>query len=275
MPSACATPAPDDDPPGTRPVPRSHGLRGVPVCGLSPTPPKANSTMLVRPTMTAPAARSRATAVASCAAGAASASSAEPARVTWPATSNRSFTDTGRPSTGERTMPRRRIASDASAMQARRRRHHLREGARPFAGGVRDAFQRRLDEIGARRFFLPPGRLRVALPSSCRVRRLRRRALGAHQLARHAAHVHLVLQVDDRRPRVLPCEPRARRAALAPAPAASAVRCRARCRPASRSRPARRSRAPRAAASSPPRRSAPSRAGRPRLVSPRRTITSR
>ena len=30
MPSAAATPAPDDEPPGTRPVLRSQGLRGVP-----------------------------------------------------------------------------------------------------------------------------------------------------------------------------------------------------------------------------------------------------
>jgi hypothetical protein len=35
MPSACATAAPEDDPPGTRPPPappfgRSHGVRGVP-----------------------------------------------------------------------------------------------------------------------------------------------------------------------------------------------------------------------------------------------------
>jgi hypothetical protein len=49
--------------------------------------PKANSTMLVRPTITAPAARRRATAGASAFAGAASASSFEPARVGSPATS--------------------------------------------------------------------------------------------------------------------------------------------------------------------------------------------
>jgi hypothetical protein len=30
IPSACATAAPEDDPPGTRPVARSQGLRGVP-----------------------------------------------------------------------------------------------------------------------------------------------------------------------------------------------------------------------------------------------------
>jgi hypothetical protein len=30
MPSAWATPAPDDEPPGTRPVVRSQGPRGVP-----------------------------------------------------------------------------------------------------------------------------------------------------------------------------------------------------------------------------------------------------
>jgi hypothetical protein len=30
MPSACATPAPEDEPPGTRPVARSQGFFGVP-----------------------------------------------------------------------------------------------------------------------------------------------------------------------------------------------------------------------------------------------------
>src|SRR3990172_9417166 len=61
--------------------------------------------MLVRPTIPAPAARSRATAGASAFAGGAPARIFERARVTSPARSKRSFTDTGRPSTGERTAP--------------------------------------------------------------------------------------------------------------------------------------------------------------------------
>eukprot|EP00962_Isochrysis_galbana_P000339 scaffold100_cov122-Isochrysis_galbana.AAC.2 len=80
-----------------------------------PTPPKANSTVAVRPTMMAPAARSRATAMASAAAGGLEASATEPASVTSPDTSNRSLTDIGIPSTGERTTPSARSRSDASA----------------------------------------------------------------------------------------------------------------------------------------------------------------
>src|SRR5262249_1672670 len=45
MPSATATAAPEDEPPGTRL--RSAGLAGVPKCGLAPTPVYANSLMLV------------------------------------------------------------------------------------------------------------------------------------------------------------------------------------------------------------------------------------
>lgn len=67
--------------------------------------------------ITAPAARRRATAGASTFATGASASTLEPARVTSPATSNKSFTETGRPSTAERMIPvlRSRSAWSASA----------------------------------------------------------------------------------------------------------------------------------------------------------------
>jgi hypothetical protein len=54
------------------------GWTGVPWCGLMPTPEYANSDRLVWPTSAAPAARSRATAGQSPAAGSASASDAEP-----------------------------------------------------------------------------------------------------------------------------------------------------------------------------------------------------
>ena len=73
----------------------SAALAGVPWCGLVPTPEKANSLMLVRPMSAAPAARKRATAGASRVALGASASTMEPAAVGWPATSNRSLTETG------------------------------------------------------------------------------------------------------------------------------------------------------------------------------------
>src|SRR5262245_60978924 len=38
MPSVTDTAAPDDEPPGMRPVERSHGLRGVSKCAFSPSP---------------------------------------------------------------------------------------------------------------------------------------------------------------------------------------------------------------------------------------------
>ena len=63
MPSATATAAPAEEPPGTRV--RSCGLPGVPKCGLAPTAEKANSVMLVLATITAPPARSRRTMAAS------------------------------------------------------------------------------------------------------------------------------------------------------------------------------------------------------------------
>ena len=79
--------------------------------GFSPSPENANSVMFVLPTMIAPAERSRATASASRAAGAAPRSTTEPARVGSPATSKRSFTETGMPQSGSGAAPRRRTAS--------------------------------------------------------------------------------------------------------------------------------------------------------------------
>ena len=62
-PAATAAAEPPDDPPGTRPV--SWGLRVGPKAEVSVEEPMANSSMLVLPTTTAPAARSRVTTVAS------------------------------------------------------------------------------------------------------------------------------------------------------------------------------------------------------------------
>ena len=62
-PAATAAADPPDDPPGTRSV--AWGLRVGPVAELSVDEPMANSSMLVLPTRTAPARRSRVTTVAS------------------------------------------------------------------------------------------------------------------------------------------------------------------------------------------------------------------
>ncbi len=116
-PNATETAAPDDDPPGMRATPSAlAGFTGVPKWGLMPTPEKANSVMLVRPIRAAPAWRRRATTAASAVAGAASWRTAEAARVTSPATSKRSFTETGKPASGCSGLPARLAASAARAV---------------------------------------------------------------------------------------------------------------------------------------------------------------
>jgi hypothetical protein len=55
------TPAPALEPPGARCRSASQGLRGVPQCGLVPTPPKANSTVWVLPGIVARPRRSAVT----------------------------------------------------------------------------------------------------------------------------------------------------------------------------------------------------------------------
>ena len=63
-PAATAAAEPPLDPPGTRF--RSHGFRVEPRAGFWVVMPQPNSCERVEPTMTAPAARSRATTVLSC-----------------------------------------------------------------------------------------------------------------------------------------------------------------------------------------------------------------
>src|SRR5579872_847731 len=76
--------------------------------------------MLVRPTAAMPAAASAATTGASALAGATSASAREPAVVTKPAKSKRSFQAIGAPSRGPRARPAARRASDAAASRRAR-----------------------------------------------------------------------------------------------------------------------------------------------------------
>src|SRR5438046_10486344 len=107
-----------------------------------PTPEKANSVILVRPISTAPAARKRAIAGASCAAGGVSSSACDPARLCSPAMSNRSLTETGSPAEGRGDIPRfaepvLRIGRGAGAVGV-----NLDEGAGAFAVGIGDAGQR-------------------------------------------------------------------------------------------------------------------------------------
>src|SRR5438270_306723 len=95
MPAAMAAALPPEEPPGVRVV--SHGLRVVPktalsVCGFQP-----NSGVLVLPTMTAPAARRRATSTESSAADGSSRYATDPWLVGRPAASSRSLTPIGTP----------------------------------------------------------------------------------------------------------------------------------------------------------------------------------
>ncbi|MNV32065.1 hypothetical protein D3C71_1233920 [compost metagenome] len=98
-PAATATPDPLDEPPGMRACRRSQGLRGVPMTGLVPHPPNANSTMWVLPSITMPASSKRVAAVAVTVLRR-SRQASEPAVVTWPWMSQRSLTATGTPSSG-------------------------------------------------------------------------------------------------------------------------------------------------------------------------------
>src|SRR5580704_11803946 len=95
MPSTVAETAPLEEPPGVFRV--SHGLRVMPVSGLSPTAFQPSSGMAVLPRTMAPCSRSLATAGASRRAGL-SDDSLEPYRVGMPATQILSLMPTGMPS---------------------------------------------------------------------------------------------------------------------------------------------------------------------------------
>jgi hypothetical protein len=112
--------------------------------------------MLVRPTITAPAARRRATTGASTRAGAASARIFEPARVTSPQTSNRSLIDTGSPSTGERRTPAARMRSANSASARAASAYTLRKARAPSPAG--SAMRASASSSSARLEVLPDAR---------------------------------------------------------------------------------------------------------------------
>ena len=103
--------------------------------------------MLVRPITMKPARRSRATTGASASAGAESSSAREPARVTCPLMSKRSFTETGMPANG-----------DGAAFALRKRIHRIggfkrgllvdmNEGALALAGGIGNPGETLLDQL--------------------------------------------------------------------------------------------------------------------------------
>ncbi len=111
IPAATATAVPPDEPPGVRVG--SQGLRVRPNRSDSVKGNSPNSGMFVRPTITAPAARSRS---ATAPSRAETTSFARPPYVvTVPATSFSSLIATGTPCSGPRSSPRARAPSRAAA----------------------------------------------------------------------------------------------------------------------------------------------------------------
>src|SRR6201996_7232393 len=94
--AASAADEPPDEPPGVLVL--SHGLRVMPVSGLSVEPFQPNSGVVVLPRRTAPASLSRATTGASSVHGPFGSTVSEPRRVAQPLVISRSLTPTGTPS---------------------------------------------------------------------------------------------------------------------------------------------------------------------------------
>ncbi|PNE30643.1 hypothetical protein AF335_27965 [Streptomyces eurocidicus] len=119
-PAATAAAAPPEEPPGV--CAGFHGLRVTPKAGPSVKGNWPNSGVLVLPTITAPAARSRRTASLSAVFG--GKSPALPKAVGQPAMSMSSLTATGTPSSGSRSpAASRRSAASASSAAASARTH--------------------------------------------------------------------------------------------------------------------------------------------------------
>src|SRR5204863_1114080 len=96
MPEATAAAAPPEEPPGV--LAGFHGLRVMPVSGLSVTPFQPNSGVVVLPRSTAPCSRRRAVAGASSFHGPLGSTVFEPRSVGQPRVRMMSLMDTGTPS---------------------------------------------------------------------------------------------------------------------------------------------------------------------------------
>ncbi len=118
MPSAQAAAAPPLEPPGV--FARSHGLRVMPVSGLSVTAFQPNSGVVVLPISTAPCSRSRAVAGASWSQAWSRATARLPRSVGHPSVSTRSLIVAGTPSTRPAGAPRRQRSSEARALSSAR-----------------------------------------------------------------------------------------------------------------------------------------------------------
>src|SRR5258706_11510523 len=114
MPDARAAAAPPEEPPGV--FFGFHGLRVMPVSGLSVTPFQPNSGVVVLPSRTAPCSRSRATAGASSFQGCAGSIVREPRSVGQPFVTSRSLIETGTPSRSPFGSPFSHLFSDSFAL---------------------------------------------------------------------------------------------------------------------------------------------------------------
>ena len=114
IPAATAAVLPPEDPPGV--IFGFHGLRVMPVSGLSVTPFQPNSGVVVLPTSTAPCSRNRATHGASSFHGPAGLTVLEPRRVGQPRVRSRSLIDAGTPSSNPFGSLFRHRASDSLAL---------------------------------------------------------------------------------------------------------------------------------------------------------------
>ncbi len=113
MPAASAAAAPPDEPPGE--CAGFHGLRVTPASGESVMPFQPNSGVVVLPSMTAPASRSRATDGQSTSQAWSGSTVSEPLSVGQPLVSTMSLMVSGTPSSGPAGAPLAQRSSDAFA----------------------------------------------------------------------------------------------------------------------------------------------------------------
>src|SRR5439155_5494838 len=113
MPAATAAVAPPEEPPGV--FAGFHGLRVMPVSGLSVTPFQPDSGVVVLPTSTAPCSRRRAVAGASSFHGPLGSTVFEPRSVGQPRVRMMSLIETGTPSSSPFGWPPCQRDSDAFA----------------------------------------------------------------------------------------------------------------------------------------------------------------
>ncbi len=174
-PAATAAPDPPLEPPAVRSCPSAlHGLTVRPKCGFSVVMPHANSCVFVLPVISAPAARSAATAGASRSGS--RRKNDDPARVGKPATSMMSFTATVTPCSGPRS-PIGTASSRAASRSTASRSMATYALMREFNASMRSssARARSVTESGAAALM----RSRTVPPSRARASRMRDRSPAA------------------------------------------------------------------------------------------------